>query len=452
MDLRYLAARAVGSGLFAILRALGSGGTSLPGKAALALDPRFVAKMLGPLNTVVVAGTNGKTTTATLLAELLRADGRQVLHNRSGANLLRGVASLLIEHAEREWAVLEFDEFAFKDAGQLQPRLVLLLNLFRDQMDRYGEIDRISRLWSGILPTLAGAQLLVNADDPSLGWLGRQRPGARCFGITDPEIGARELHHTADAVLAPTDGKRFRYERVFYSHLGLYRSRDGKFSRPAPEFAISEIKLNGFDGASFTLTAGGTILELATTLPGLYNVYNVGAAAAAALTLGVAPETVRAGVANFRAAFGRFEQIALPGGKRLILFLIKNPVGFNQVISLLHEVKRTPELLLAINDNIADGRDVSWLWDADLETLAGVPRRIVTAGSRAHEMALRLKYAGFPAGNLLVENGPVAALDRLLALATTDTVCGLLTYTAMLDLHRHLSGRGLTTPFYARKS
>jgi len=448
-----LAARAVG----AASRASGrGGGTTLPGRLLLRMDPAAIARLGARLGdgTTLISATNGKTTTAGMLAALLGAAGRRPIHNRAGSNMTWGIATALLEQEGRE-GLFEVDEaWLPRVAEQLDPSLIVLGNLFRDQLDRYGETEALAEEWGRTVAERTGrSRFVLNADDPLVADLGRNAEGGRregvlYCGIEDASQALPELQHAFDAKHCRRCGRPYAYERAFVGHLGHYSCPNCGADRPRPDVAAIRIELHGMRGSSLTVRTPGGELAIELPLPGLYNVYNALAAIAAALELGVEPERIPAALAGVKGAFGRVETITI-GEKRASILLVKNPAGTNEVLRTLKLEAADGELDLwiALNDRIADGRDVSWIWDADFELLAGVVRRVTCAGTRAPEMALRLKYAGWPEGRIAVEPGIEDSLDRSLAEAP-ERLFALPTYTALLELHKILSGRGLTEEFW----
>jgi lipid II isoglutaminyl synthase (glutamine-hydrolysing) len=448
-----LAARAVG----AASRASGrGGGTTLPGRMLLRMDPRAIVKLGAGLDggATLISATNGKTTTAGMLAALLAAEGRLPVHNRAGSNMTWGIATALLEQRGAE-GLFEVDEaWLPRVASELGPRLVVLGNLFRDQLDRYGETEALAEDWGRTVERLAGsARFALNADDPLVADLGRDaagspRDGVVHFGLEDDSQALPELQHAFDAKHCRRCGHPYAYERAFVGHLGHYSCPGCGARRPEPQVAATRVELRGMDSSAVTVRTPSGTLELELPLPGLYNVYNALAAIAAALELGVRAETIAPALATMRGAFGRVETIEL-AGKRVAILLIKNPAGANEVLRtlLLEDGEDGLDLWIALNDRIADGRDVSWVWDADFELLAGAVRRVTCAGTRAPEMALRLKYAGWPRERIAVEPQIERSLDRAAAEAT-GRLFALPTYTALLELHKLLSGRGLTEEFW----
>ena len=451
---KLLAARAVG----AASRASGrGGGTTLPGRMLLRLAPDAIARLGAGLDrTTIVSATNGKTTTAGMIAAILAADGRRAVHNRAGSNMTWGVATALLEQDGSE-GLFEVDEaWLPRVTQQLEPSLIVLGNLFRDQLDRYGEMEALADDWARAVASRAGRSgLVLNADDPLIADLGRDsderpREGVVYFGVDDASQALPELQHAFDAKHCRRCGHPYAYERAFVGHLGHYSCPNCGARRPRPEVAATAIELHGMDGSTSTVRTPAGEIRLELPLPGLYNVYNALAAIAAGLRLGVASERITSSLGDVRAAFGRVETIAV-ADKRVSILLIKNPAGANEVLRTLRleaaDGKDGLDLWIGLNDRIADGRDISWVWDADFELLAGAVRRVVCAGTRAPEMALRLKYAGWPQEAIAVVPEVEGSLDDAVA-AAPERLFALPTYTALLELRKLLAARGLAKEFW----
>ena len=491
-DLRLTAAIAAGKAAGLASRMLRrGGGTTLPGVVARRIAPDALRRLSAALpdGVVLMGGTNGKTTTTRMLAAILSDAGRKVLHNRAGANLVSGLTatalagSTLGGRVRADIGLFETDEAALPRAlDETQPRLVLLHNLFRDQLDRYGEVDSVARNWRAALERLpAGAIVLLDADDPAVAALG-DGLAARVlyYGLEDTRHAIGAAVHIADSQFCRNCGAPYHYTASFYAHIGHYGCERCGLRRPAPDFRLERLELAGAAGSRLYLSfpaSGGTdtargYLEIGLPLPGLYNALNALAATAAALLLGVAPARIRGTLEQFSAAFGRIERVDA-NGKPLLLALIKNPVGASETIRMLvssqqieNEELRTENtevsalsqfstlnsqlhLMVAINDRYADGTDVSWLWDADFERLEGRVAHAVVAGTRAADMAVRLKYAGVEPERIAVEPDLARALDAALAsLPAGATLYALPTYTAMLDLRAELARRGWVRPFW----
>jgi UDP-N-acetylmuramyl tripeptide synthase len=451
------AARAAG----ALSRASGrGGGTTLPGRLLLRMAPDALARLGARLDAgaTIISATNGKTTTAGMIAAALRAAGRPPVHNRAGSNMTWGVATALLEQQGEE-GLFEVDEaWLRRVADDLRPRLVVLGNLFRDQLDRYGELEHLADEWAATVARHAGATgFALNADDPLIADLGRdgelaRRPGVSYFGIEDPSQALPELQHAFDAKHCRRCGAPYEYERAFVGHLGHYRCPSCGADRPAPDVAATRIELEGMRGSRIQVRTPDGEVALHLPLPGVYNVYNALAALTAALRLDLLlPEAAHA-MESMEAVFGRVETVPV-AGKDVSILLIKNPAGANEVLrTLLLEAGSngapTLDLWVALNDRIADGRDISWVWDADFELLAGHVRRVTCSGTRAPEMAVRLKYAGISPEAIDVEPEIATSIDHAVDRAD-GRLFALPTYTALLELRTMLSRRGLAKEFWA---
>jgi lipid II isoglutaminyl synthase (glutamine-hydrolysing) len=383
-----------------------------------------------------------------MAAEILGVDTR-LAWNRAGANLMSGIASALVAARRAELGLFEVDEGALPEAlARTRPRAVALGNLFRDQLDRYGELEIVAERWRAAVRELPPATtLVVNGDDPIVGDLADGRAGATRFGLDDPRQARTGLQHAADSKYCVRCGTPYEYAAIYVGHLGDYRCPACGHRRPELEVVARDIELRGLLASRFRLVAPAEEVEVELALPGLYNVYNATEASALSLALGASLEQVRAGLSRFSAAFGRFERIPA-GGKSVILLLVKNPAGANEVVRTL-ETGIPPVLVIALNDEIADGQDVSWIWDVDFEPLLAHVGLVVATGARAAELGLRMTYGGLPDDRLEVVPSLEAALDLGLSLleAGTDLVV-LPTYTAMLALRGILAERGAVRPYW----
>jgi UDP-N-acetylmuramyl tripeptide synthase len=440
------AARAVG----ALSRLVGAGGgTTVPGKLLSILDPGAVDRLAArlPAGTVTISATNGKTTTAAMAAEILRPRFR-LAHNRSGANLLSGVASTLLAAGDAELGLLEVDEAALPEVmRRVRPRAVLLGNLFRDQLDRYGELELVAERWRVATDELPEETIVVvNADDPQVGDLRAQVT----YGLDDPRVARPALQHAADSKYCLRCGTPYDYAAAYVGHLGDYRCPKCGHARPHLDVVARNLDLHGLERVAFDLELPGETRRVELALPGLYNVYNAVGAASLAHALGATADEIAAGLGRFSAAFGRFERIAA-GDKTILLLLVKNPAGANEAIRTLVDGGPPRLAVVALNDAIADGRDVSWIWDVDFEPLLAAADRLVATGDRAAELALRFKYGGLAEDAIEVEPSLERALDRGLELTDPGGELVVLpTYTAMLALQRIIVARGLARPYWER--
>ena len=429
-------------------RRAGRGGTTAAGRVLLRLEPDAIAELSRRLDrgSVLVSATNGKTTTSSMLAAILAEAHVPLVHNRAGSNMHWGVATALLDAGRKpdELGLFEVDEAwlpAVADA--VQPRLVLLSNLFRDQLDRYGELELLAERWAQTVARHAEhTRFALNADDPLVADLGREIDNDVYFGLEDDSQALPELQHAADSKHCRNCGHAYVYDAVYLGHLGRYHCPNCGRRRPEPQVVARKVELHGMESSSIELEtpAGSARIEL--KLPGLYNVYNALAAATAALELGATVDQIRAGLEGFGGAFGRVERIPL-NGREVLILLVKNPAGANEVLRTLTLEDGQLDLWLALNDRIADGRDVSWIWDADFEMLAGRVRTLTCSGTRAEEMALRFKYAGIDA-QPEIDRDLASSLDAAVQRGDrTRPLFALPTYTALLDLREALADRGV---------
>ena len=441
------AAKAVG----ALVRASGrGGGTSLPGKLLTRLEPRAIGLLARRLKhgSAVISATNGKTTTAAMTASILERTGATLVHNRAGANMAGGVAAALANASRRgaralagDLGLFEVDEFWLGPVvAELAPRALLLGNLFRDQLDRFGELEIIADRWAAVVAAHAGRTALVlNADDPLVADLGRAS-SPLYFGVDDDALAIPELQHAADSKHCRRCGHPYAYEAIYLAHLGRYACPNCGARRPEPAVVARAVELRGIRSAAFTLVCADGSARVELPLPGLYNVYNALGAAALGLALGAPLEAVVAGLESVAPAFGRAETLEL-GGRPTSILLVKNPAGANEVLRTLALEGERLDLFGILNDNTADGRDISWVWDADWELLAPAVRHMTCSGTRAAELALRMKYAGVEGSRLTVVGALPDGLDAALANGS-GPLYALPTYTALLELRDLLADRG----------
>jgi UDP-N-acetylmuramyl tripeptide synthase len=444
------AARAVGR----LSRLAGAGGgTTIPGKLLWKLDPSAVDRLAArlPLGSALISATNGKTTTAAMAAQILRSRMR-LAHNSSGANLVSGVTSTLLDAHGAQFGLFEVDEAALPEVVErVHPRAVCLGNLFRDQLDRYGELEHVAAGWRDAVATLsADAALVVNGDDPQVGDLAHERRGAIVFGIDDPTHARPSLQHAADSKYCIRCGTAYEYAAAYVGHLGDYHCPVCGHHRPPLDVVGRDIELEGLEGVSFELALPSAARRVRLQVPGLYNVYNALAAASLASSLGATTEEVVSGLEGFSAAFGRFERIVV-GDRRLLMLLIKNPAGANEAVRTIVDGDAPSLAVIALNDAIADGRDVSWIWDVDFEPLVPALERLIVTGDRAAELALRFKYGGLDVAAIEVLPPLERALDRGLELTPAGgELLVLPTYTAMLALRKIVAERGFVRPYWDR--
>lgn len=433
---------------------LGAGlATNLPGKIARRLAPTVLAALSKQARSGVIAvsGTNGKSTTSGLISSILSRAGFEFVHNKQGANLVTGITSTLVEacswdgklHAD--YCLFETDEAALRLIAREVPiKQVVVTNLFRDQLDRFGELDTTAKLIAeGISQNNSFA--VLNADDANVSQLAPNSERLY-FGIESIKSVANEdkgesvKTHDAELSYCPSCGAEISYSIIFYGQLGHWSCTKCGFTRPTPQVTASNVEV-GAHASSFTLTINGRVHDAEVQLPGLFNVYNALAAAASTYALGVSQEAIRQGLKNYKTLFGRSEKIRLQD-KTVFIQLIKNPAGASQAVSAVVADPKS-RVLVAINDKYADGRDISWLWDADFEQLSEHKHEVVVSGVRAEDMAVRLKYTGL-AGERITTIGKLSdALDHALNMVQADeTLWVLPTYTCLLELQKILRARG----------
>jgi len=405
---------------------LGSGST-WPGHIALSLNPIFIQQILkkNNLKIILIAGTNGKTTTGKLIQAVLEENSEKVFQNQAGANLLNGIASSLIFNSnllgmiKKDFAIFEIDEntlpLILKEI--INPDYIIILNLFRDQLDRYGEINTISKKWGdSIQHLLPKTTLILNADDPQVAFLGKSRSNTLYFGIDLQKNKNGGFQHASDSIYCPNCNAKLTYKTICFSHLGDWACKECNYKHPQKTFTSSPCY----------------------PLLGAYNEYNTNAAILLMQTLGFKKEKISVSLKNFKPAFGRQEILNI-NGKKVQIFLSKNPTGFNESLKTIVNLN-AENLLLLLNDRIPDGRDVSWIWDVDFENFSSQFRNIVVSGDRTFDMGLRLKYAEFK--KFKIEENLVKAIDIALdKMPNDETLYILATYSAMLEVRKILTGK-----------
>lgn len=447
MDPQLTLAILTGKVIAFILKFTGSGATAAPGLYALKVDPNLVKKLTekNVPKSIIVSGTNGKTTTSRLIYDILSTKYK-ILHNRAGSNLLRGIASTLIEKSsligkiDADLAIWEADEAALLPISKnIKIDTLVLLNLFRDQLDRYGEINTTRKKWQGIVSNLPkSSTLILNSDDPSTNYLAKFT-GAKTifFGVETDGINLPQVENVADVKYCINCGHKLSYETLYSAHLGKYSCSNCNLKRNTPQIKATRLKFNSDFSADLELTHHSSLLTIHSPLPGLYNVYNALAVASVASTFKISTDQIKKTINSFSAAFGRFQKEKL-NGSEITTFLIKNPAGANEVIRTI-STESNLNILAILNDNIADGRDVSWIWDTNWEALRGKVNNIFVSGTRAYDLALRLKYAGIKTAPNHISTDIKSALDKSTKLSTNLII--LPTYTAMLELQKLMGGK-----------
>lgn len=455
MQLRFSAALAVSKAFIKILRLFGSGGTTLPGKVADFIYPNILKKISSNFRIIMVTGTNGKTTTSRIISQILTENGIKHISNKSGANLASGITTTFLESYrpngknKPEVAVIESDEAAFKAISLVvKPEILVVTNFFRDQLDRFGELyHTLAQVMEGV-SNCPDTTLVLNADDSLCASLGKnERNKAIYFGISGDALDAQTDSSNTDSAFCLFCKTRYNYRSRTYGHLGYFSCPGCGYSRPDADIACTKIRELSSSGSKITLAVSGPenlTAEAEINLPGLYNVYNALAASACGVALALPLDSTIKALKNFGYGFGRMETIETDG-KTIRVILVKNPTGLNQVIDYLLYEENRMNIAFLLNDKIADGTDISWIWDAGFEKLRNVQSRIdniYCGGVRAEDMALRIKYAGIdsPAVSIIKKYDEI--LDRGIAEISGGGCFYILpTYTAMLDIRKLLVSR-----------
>ena len=425
-------------------------GSALPGLVAQKIDPNIITKLANmlPGGIILVTGTNGKTTTSKMAAGAIEAAGHKVIYNLSGSNLSRGIASFLIQKTnfwgtkiDGEIGIFEVDEATMPEIVSLvKPKIIVVTNLFRDQLDRYGEVDKTASIIKKAIQMAPEATLLLNADDPLVASLGEDVKKTLYFGIND--IYETKSKGAIDTRNCLTCGHELNFSPRYFGHLGNYSCPNCKRSRPKLNYQLTNLKL-ATESSSAMFMDTKTKTQITISLPGLYNLYNALCAAAIADYCNIPSQTISYTLSNISAAFGRMEKIKI-GNKNIFLMLVKNPTGFTQTIETLTLDTSNKNVFVALNDNFADGTDISWIWDVELEMAKDYFSNITISGIRAEDMLLRFKYADFNTNAIILEKNLMTALDKALAMIKDgETLYIMPTYTAMLEIRRILAERNL---------
>jgi len=421
-----------------------SGGTALPGLIALKIDANFVIQAAKKLDySIIITGTNGKTTTSRMISEILSKDSIKVLHNRAGSNLKRGIASTITEKAgffgklPQAVGLWEVDEAVMPELVlEIQPKILIVLNLFRDQLDRYGEVETIRKKWQkGVENLSQDSTLVLNALDPSVASLEKNaKAKVISFGLSDLNQLQTQVARAADQIFCPMCLQKLDYEKVYLSHAGIYQCIKCGFKTPVLDFWAENISFSAMS-SHFTIKRQSLEKNINLQIGGLYNILNAVAAFSVGKILNIDSDKIKEALNGFEAAFGRMEKIKV-GNNFIYFYLIKNPTGANEVIRTLFKDPESKNVLLALNDKIADGTDVSWIWDVEFEKLVGKTEKLIITGIRAYDLALRLKYAGLDKPNLITTDFKKAIKETFVL---KKDFYYLPTYTAMLDLRSKLT-------------
>jgi UDP-N-acetylmuramyl tripeptide synthase len=435
------------------------GGTSLPGIVARRIDPQVLRKVVGAsaARKIVVTGSNGKTTTCRMIAALAHAAGRRVTQNRAGSNLLQGVTSVAVNGADllgtldADVLILEIDEAVMRHVvPEIEPDTVIITNIFRDQLDRFGELYAVAASLEATIRGLpAEATVILNGDDPLVaGFAPDARARRLYFGVCAADVGTQVPEHAADSIRCARCQHDLDYARVYISHLGAFRCPRCGYARPRLDIAVTRVQLTPMGATSVTMETPVGPLDLRLPLPGLHNVYNAAAAIAAALSTDLDVGTAAQAFAGLRPAFGRLEEIPA-GEKRIVLAFVKNPISYNTTLRTILQRPGPTHVLAAHSNTSVDGEDFAWLWDVDLEELAPQVASLVTGGTKAEELALRYKYAGVPEERMRVIRDLPAALDAALDTVEPGGLLYILSgYTQTRELRGVMQQRGWVPPFW----
>ncbi len=435
------------------------GGSSFPGVVARRIDPQVLRKVVGESRArkIVVCGSNGKTTTCRMLTAIAQSAGRRVTQNRTGSNLLQGVTSAVVNgasllgHLDADVLVFEIDEATIRHAvPEIEPDVVVVNNIFRDQLDRYGELYAVAASLERMIEGLpAEATVVLNGDDPLVASFA---PAARAkrlyFGMQTDDVGTEVPEHAADTIRCVRCQHDLVYTKAYISHLGNYRCPQCGYARPPLDLEVTHATL-GVTGPSqveMNTPAGRLTFDLA--LQGLHNVYNSAAAVGGALALGIDMSAIPHAMASLRPAFGRLEAIEA-GNRHIVLAFVKNPISYNTTLRTIEQRPGQKHILSVHSNALTDGEDFAWLWDIELEGFAPQIASVVTSGTKAEELAMRFKYAGVPENRMQVVPDRGAALDKALSnVEPGGTLYILSGYTPLQELRRVMVQRGWVQPFW----
>jgi UDP-N-acetylmuramyl tripeptide synthase len=437
------------------------GGTSLPGMVARRIDPNILQAVMSNCTAqkIVITGSNGKTTTSRMIAEMARASGQRLSHNRSGSNLVQGVTSVAVNfatifgHLQSDVLVFEIDEGTMPlVVPEIQPDVVVVTNIFRDQLDRFGELHAVARELDKVLEGLpATSTIVLNGNDPQVANFGLQAKARRIFfGLNTSEIGTPVPDISADVIRCIHCQEDLEYKVAYLSHLGLYRCPNCGYTLPPLDIAATSVDLapDGKSPTHMILSTPVGELDLTIPLPGVHNVYNAAAAVGAALAAGFPQEKLPVALARLQPAFGRLEEIKA-GDQTIYLAFVKNPTSFNLIMRLIMQHPAQKHLLLAASHTVVDGEDFSWLWDIDLEEIAAETVDAICSGNKSEELAMRLKYAQVPAGRIhLIEDREQALNAALKNAGPGGTLYILATYSPTQELRRLMQKRGWVRHFW----
>lgn len=443
MNVRTLLSILTAKAVLSLSKFLFKGGSSFPGKVALAMDPSILWHVAKGIPVILITGTNGKTTTASLLAQVLEKEGYRIIHNATGANMYPGITASFIdafrfrEKKRADYAVIEVDEANVKFITKvLEPKAMAITNLFRDQLDRYGEVyTTLHKILEGVDLTKE-TLLVLNGDESLLGALSQENP-KRYFGFSVFEEGGKELDQNADAKFCKVCQGPYAYDFVTYNHLGKFYCPNCGYKRPSLDVSVDALLETTPSSSTFVLD------NERVTLPqgGLYNIYNALCAYTLARELGIDKKRILSSFSVQESAFGRQEVLQMDQ-KEVHIFLVKNPAGYNQALDTVLLTKEAVTYAFLLNDQYADGRDVSWIFDVQFENLQGaVSGPLFIGGDRRYDMAVRLQTAGLDPEQFHVLD-TYEAFTKALQKMATEKIYIFATYTAMLGYRKHLHKLG----------
>lgn len=440
--LRIMLAIMIGKLLILLSRWLGNQGSNFPGKMARRIYPPLLHELAAKTrrDIIIVTGTNGKTTTSNMIAAILREQGYRVIHNRAGANMLPGITTAFIQqdnilgNKKYDYALLETDEATVPAlVREVTPSMVLITNFFRDQLDRYGELDRIIKLINNALQN-QNVKLVLNSDDPLAVCFNPAKTSSCCyFGFEPTAYDTFQNTESREGRYCVSCGHELEYQHYHYAQLGQYRCPKCGNRNPDPQYTGHDLHLE----SNITLLVND--LKIKSPYQGFYNAYNILAAVSVAKTLGMPDDAIQRAIWNYRPRAGRMEEFHIRG-KRVVLILVKNPTGLNQSLSAIANDQNRKNIFFALNDNAADGRDISWIWDADLETLNNEQDnidRVVCSGIRSGDIAVRFKYSGIEPAKIIIESNLTDGIQTTLSSAV-PVVYVLSTYTALFACQKIL--------------
>ena len=412
-------------------------GSSLPGKLALKYNSGMLGELSSKYKVILVTGTNGKTTTASLIAKILKDSGHTVIHNFSGANMLSGVMTLFIKHEKdksKEFAVVEIDEASVPLYAEVaKAEYILCTNIFKDQLDRYGEMyTTFSKLRSGI-KKIPGITIVSNGDEPLFGKIEGKTV---YFGLEEnPYYKVKEEKTNVEGQFCIRCGERYSYEFNTYNHLGKYMCKRCGYKRPLISYYVKDISIK--EGGSVRFKINDQVI-IRSNLVEVYNIYNILAAYAITNEIGIKSDIIVKSVESFEPRFGRSEVFEY-SDKKINIVLVKNPVGFNQGLRIPTFNNQSKCACFLLNDNGADGRDVSWIWDVDFESNFIDCKKILVGGKRKYDMALRLKIAGYESEKIEIFDNNKSLFEKIKSCSKCSYVYIYATYTAMIELRRLLA-------------